>query len=644
MTGDFLEFAVTVLLIVHLQAERKIAVLKGLRLFAVLIVLLLGVGLTFVPRSIVHAADYSNTYWWSGGSNCNGLSTALLTWNGLQVCGPGSTGKYVIFPDGASVEEWQCVELVDRYLFLAFGASALASTDGYQIVDHYSTHYPSLFRKVPNTGTAKALPKVGDVLSYNHHVSGGIDDGGHTAIITAFGADPHNPSYDVATIIEENASSTGTSSQEFNPSTMEFLYGIDNNQSDTHHLVLSWLTPRVWGYVKSPTPSTINTNLYAVTSTSSKDVWAVGFYYSSSGHDLPFAIHWNGSSWGSNTISGYTSDLVLQGVSAISSSNVLAVGGGDTGTVALNYTTSWAPVPSDTPGNTASFHAVGNDRSGDAWAVGGAFSSDGGHILIEQYGGSLTGFQNWTLTGLDTTHKAVIPNLPGTTSNLLNAVTVNSSTDAWAVGYYADSNGYAQPLTYHYNGSTWTNETASIPSGTSGATLTGVTEVSANNVWAVGYAFNSYGNSYTYTIHWDGSQWSIISIPDPGTYNSVYAYNDLYAVTSVSDTATGNQQGYLVYAVGETVNSSGLFNTFVLVYGSSAEPSCSTPDLCSPGGGVAGKYGWLQEPSPNVGSSNNNHLDGVTITSSGDTGEVWAVGWLNNNSSSGFATLTERSK
>src|SRR6266699_3397140 len=81
-----------------------------------------------------------------------------------------------------------------------------------------------------------------------------------------------------------------------------------------------------------------------------------------------------------------------------------------------------------------------------------------------------------------------------------------------------------------------------------------------------------------------------------------------------------------------------------LIWGGPSNSSCSSsgrtpPESCSPGGGVSGKYGWLQPTSPNVGSTKSDLLYGVTIASSGDPGQAWAVGWYGSGSES---TLTNQ--
>jgi hypothetical protein len=359
--------------------------------------------------------------------------------------------------------------------------------------------------------------------------------------------------------------------------------------------------------------STIN-QLSAITSTSTSDAWAIGYSYGGSGDAEPLATHWNGSTWGSNAISGNAGDYLL-GISAISSSNVLAVGYKVTnnigvGTVALQYDgTSWSSIPSDSPSIGAALHAVGSDSSGDAWAVGET-SSGGNNMLIEKYIDSSTGFQNWTLTGSDSTHTAVIGNLPGTTQNRLFAVTVNSSTDAWAVGSYYDSNNHEQPLSYHWDGTRWTNVTAPNPTGSIVTTLSGVTEISPDNVWAVGYYTNpNNGNYQTYLIHSTGAAngWSVVSSPNPGT-----GANELYAVSAVN----ANE----VYAVGLYGNTGGLVTPLVLKYSNGQ---------------------WQPETAPSEGSGLSSYggsdLSGVTVPA---PGEVFTVGYFGENSSN--YTLIDR--
>lgn len=140
-------------------------------------------------------------------------------------------------------------------------------------------------------------------------------------------------------------------------------------------------------------------------------------------------------------------------------------------------------------------------------------------------------------TTVDGTWKIVAsPNVgSGTYGNRLNAVTVVSTNDVWAVGFSPHPSGtplyIKQTLIEHWNGSTWSVVPSPNPAGKPDVVLNGVDAVSANDIWAVGHSGDpSFAPWQTLTMHWDGSTWGIVPSPSPGTYNG----NDLYAVAAVS--------------------------------------------------------------------------------------------------------------
>jgi hypothetical protein len=76
---------------------------------------------------------------------------------------------------------------------------------------------------------------------------------------------------------------------------------------------------------------------------------------------------------------------------------------------------------------------------------------------------------------------------PGAYSNSLNGVAAVSSTDVWAVGYSYDYyGGGSDSLIEHWDGTAWTTVPSPNP-GTALNYLNGVAAVSSNDVWAVGY-------------------------------------------------------------------------------------------------------------------------------------------------------------
>src|SRR5205807_495772 len=77
--------------------------------------------------------------------------------------------------------------------------------------------------------------------------------------------------------------------------------------------------------------------------------------------------------------------------------------------------------------------------------------------------------------------------------------------------------------------------------------LTSISALSANDIWAVGNAWDGSidvqgAPQLTLIEHWNGKKWSIIPSPDPSAYKP-YLFNNLYGVTAIS---TNN-----VWAVGE---------------------------------------------------------------------------------------------
>ena len=184
------------------------------------------------------------------------------------------------------------------------------------------------------------------------------------------------------------------------------------------------------------------------------------------------------------------------------------------------------------------------------------------------------------------------PNV-GSGNNNLNAVAANSTSDIWAVGYSsADLNAPAQSLIEHYDGTQWSVVASPTPPNSWTSDLSGITALSANDIWAVGY-FLIGSNTFSLIEHWDGTQWSIISNPDPGAYS-----NTLTAVTAISTSD--------IWAVGSFATSS----------------TSSGQTLTEHWDGTQ----WSVVVSPNVGSGYNT-LNGVSATA---TNDVWAVGYGQN--------------
>jgi hypothetical protein len=205
-------------------------------------------------------------------------------------------------------------------------------------------------------------------------------------------------------------------------------------------------------------------NVFAMTSSSASDVWAIGNLANlSTGLVSSLFEHWNGRAWTATTVE--SNNQFLFGASA--------------------------------------------DAANDAWAVGFNGSEN-----IE------TSAMHWD----GTKWKSVATPNVGEGTNKLNAVLALAPNDVWAVGY---STPVAPPkqaatltLIEHFDGSSW----VVVPSPNVGPDspnqsnrLLGLTANSANDIWAFGsyFAADGSGHQMTLLLHWDGTSWTVASSPSP---------------------------------------------------------------------------------------------------------------------------------
>ncbi|HXW58128.1 MAG TPA: hypothetical protein VEJ23_01490 [Solirubrobacteraceae bacterium] len=249
-----------------------------------------------------------------------------------------------------------------------------------------------------------------------------------------------------------------------------------------------------------PSPNVAGGNFDELAATfvaSANNAWAVG--QSRLSGDIDFnalAEEWNGSEWkiaptaslGSGEI-----DSDLEGVSGTGPSNVWAVGKSSasaTGGLIEHFNgTGWTAEPPTTgEPSESSLLAVSADSTSDAWAVGTSGVPKTASPLIEHFNG-----KSWS----------VVSSAEGA-GNRLVAVVALSPTNVWAIG---QSKGAHQPYSTgvieHWNGTAWS---ISLKLTNASETLGSISAVSATNIWAVG----SDAETHSQVIeHWNGSEWSI---------------------------------------------------------------------------------------------------------------------------------------
>ena len=265
------------------------------------------------------------------------------------------------------------------------------------------------------------------------------------------------------------------------------------------------------------------------------------------------------------------------------------------------HASTWVVTPSpNVAGRNSSLAAVAVvPHTNRAWAVGtAALPSDNttAETLIERWSGS-----SWHITRS--------PNVDQ--GDELDAVSVNSRSVAWAVGDYLDIDT-SQPLALHWDGTTWAvTPVAEVP--TSGGTLYGVAGLSSDDMWAVGVTGPlGFGPPEFAALlyHWDGSTWTQQTVPLPANTVS----SGIVGIWRVPGTST-------LVAVGDG-NVEGADDSFIWTNSGSGWTLADGPSgtIGAFGGGIQGIGGESATDLWAFGLSDSNsspflaHYDGVSWT------------------------------
>ncbi len=232
-----------------------------------------------------------------------------------------------------------------------------------------------------------------------------------------------------------------------------------------------------WTIQSTPNLEPSSYRLASVSCPSTSVCFAAGYEYPFGGSEKPLIERWSGGTWSKQLAPGSGTESELSGVSCSSTTSCYAVG----------YSYSYSEE-SDSP-------------------------------LIESWNG-----EKWSV---DST-----PSIFG----WLNTISCVSSTSCTAVGN--DESGTI--LAEHLEGASWSATEPPMPKG--GATghvgLYGVSCISTTRCTAVG----GYGNSsiikLPFAESWNGSKWSVQSMPNPGGVSS--SQSDVSCTALTACTAVGN--------------------------------------------------------------------------------------------------------
>jgi hypothetical protein len=301
-------------------------------------------------------------------------------------------------------------------------------------------------------------------------------------------------------------------------------------------LVLIGSPAMALGWTTVPSPSEVpgDNYLYGADSSGASNVWAVGAVYPPTGGNFHgLALRYDGSAWRTVSRAGLPGNETLQGVDAVSATDVWAVGDHRSGlsrydTLAAHWNgTTW--TPESTPdGNSAGMnHLYGVATAGSTvWAVGTyvdpSSSTNRRKLILQRAAGG------W--------HVSAAPTVARYES--LAAVDATGTADVWAVGSATSDIQSAPlaPLALHWNGSGWAPMTVPAPTGTA---LTGVDARTPTDVWAVGSSSDATGTQ-PYAAHFDGTAWRRVTTPALAGGGSLA---DVVALSSSTVVAVGRSDG-----------------------------------------------------------------------------------------------------
>src|SRR5437667_9909962 len=105
------------------------------------------------------------------------------------------------------------------------------------------------------------------------------------------------------------------------------------------------------------------------------------------------------------------------------------------------------------------------------------------------------------------------PNAPGIHNRLFGVAAV-SADDVWAVGRLDDDEANALTLILHWEGTQWVS--VPVPQSAIHGWLSAVSVLSSDDIWAVGHRLSG-GETYRLATHWDGGLWHDYPTPRFGS-------------------------------------------------------------------------------------------------------------------------------
>jgi len=325
-----------------------------------------------------------------------------------------------------------------------------------------------------------------------------------------------------------------------------------------------------WTVTPSPNGVADGDRLWAVAADSNTDAWAVGTYPGTNAQ-APLALHWTGAAWSLVTAAHYGPyDNGLSGVAAYSADLAWAVGYYWNGNANEPLIERWngkqwgvTSTPAISSPYGATLNAVTIVSPSDVWAVGSIQTSSSNQGVPN----AVTLIEHW-----NGVRWSIVPS-PNKNSieNVLTGITFNNGNDIWAGGIYAPTTpGFDQNLAEHWNGAAWTIVATPDATTNTSNNFNAIGAVSSTSVFASGDYYNAKdGVFFTLNAHWNGKTWSLLASPNAGADFTVLA-----GVAAVSPTE--------VVAVGQYVVNS-VHRTYAMLWDGTRETGLVTPNVYATG-------------------------------------------------------------
>jgi hypothetical protein len=301
-----------------------------------------------------------------------------------------------------------------------------------------------------------------------------------------------------------------------------------------------------WSAQEPPAPAGAKeSDLYGVSCASSTECTAVGEFDDSSNEGVPLAEKWNGTAWSAQEPPAPTGgkESALYGVSCASSTECTAVG--DFYNSANKYVplaekwngTGWSAQEPPAATGAVRSHLYGvSCTSSIACTAVGEFTKSSGKVLplAEKWNG--------------TTWSAQEPPAPtGAKQSILHSVSCTSSTACVAAGTFENSSEKFVPLAEKWNGTAWTVQEPSIPTGAKQSDLYGVSCTSSTACTAAGEFLDSSEKFVPLAEKWNGTAWTVQEPPSPSGAEEA-RLSSVSCTSSTECTAGGYfQSGLFVY-------------------------------------------------------------------------------------------------